>query len=158
MAAWERLKREAEFDLRGVFRRRELVPFVLIPRPVVVKHGSTEALSMLKILQQAHDAFVFGAPFASLALMGSIVEALLRDHYGAEGKDLSERINHARKRLPSGANAAALDRLRRLANAILHLDIDKDEGLPKIKPIQLEKEMVSLLFVLRTLIEGAAGR
>jgi hypothetical protein len=26
MAAWERLKRDAGFDLRGVFRRRELAP------------------------------------------------------------------------------------------------------------------------------------
>jgi hypothetical protein len=68
---------------------------------------------------------------------------------------LSERINHARKRLPRGANAAALHRLRKLANAILHLDADKDENLPKIEPIQLEKEIVFLLFVLRALIEGA---
>ena len=73
---------------------------------------------------------------------------------GAEGKDLEERINQARKRLPSGANAAALHRLRRLANAILHLNPEKDEGLPKIEPIQLEKEIVSLLFVLRALIEA----
>jgi hypothetical protein len=52
-------------------------------------------------------------------------------------------------------NAAALHRLRRLANAILHLEPEKDEGLPKIEPIQLEKEIVSLLLVLRALIEGA---
>jgi hypothetical protein len=32
MAAWQRLKHDAGFDLQGVFRRRELVPFVLIPR------------------------------------------------------------------------------------------------------------------------------
>jgi hypothetical protein len=87
--------------------------------------------------------------------MRSVMETILRDHYGAEGQDLSERINQASKRLPNGASSAALHRLRRLANAILHLDSEKDEGLPKIEPIQLEKEIVSLLFVLRALIEGA---
>jgi hypothetical protein len=67
MAAWQRLKHDAGFDLQGVFRRRELIPFVLVPRHVAAKHGSAEALSMLKNLQQAHDAFVFGAPFARLS-------------------------------------------------------------------------------------------
>jgi hypothetical protein len=151
-AAWTGLKRDAGFDLRGVFRRRELVPFVLVPRHVHAKHGSAEAL---RNLQQAHDAFVFGAPLAGLALMRSTMEALLRDHYRAEGRNLSERIDDADKRLPSGASAAALHRLRKLANAILHLDADKDERLSKIEPNQLEKEIVSLLFVLRALIEAA---
>jgi hypothetical protein len=153
-AAWERLKQDAGFDLRGVFRRRELVPFVLVPRHVAAKHGA-DALSMLKNLQQAHDAFVFGAHFAALALMRSIMEGMLRDHYGAEGADLSQRINQVSKRLPSGANAAALHRLRKLANTILHLDSEKDEHLSQIDPVQLEKDIVSLLFVLRALIEGA---
>jgi hypothetical protein len=40
------------------------------------------------------------------------MEALLRDHYGAEGKDLSERINHASKRLPSGEASQAAEFLR----------------------------------------------
>jgi hypothetical protein len=128
MAAWQRLKDDAGFNLQGVFRRRELVPFVLVPRHVAAKHGSAQALSMLKNLQQAHDAFVFGAPFAALALMRSILEAVLRDHYGAEGEDLSERINQASKRLPSGASVAALHRLRKRANAILHLSPEKQEA------------------------------
>ena len=107
-----------------------------------------------KNLQQAHDAFVFGATYAALALMRSIMEAVLRDHYRAEGKDLNDRIYNARSRLPPRANAAALHRLRRLANAILHLDPEKDEGLPSLDEVKLEKEIISLLFVLRALIEG----
>ena len=155
IAAWERLRQDTGFDLHGVFRRRALVPFVLVPRQIAAKHGSAETLSMLKNLQQAHDAFVFGATYAALALMRSIMEAVLRDHYRAEGKDLSERIRNARGRLPPGANEGALHRLRKLANAILHLDRAKDEGLPKMDEVRLEKEIVSLLFVLRALIEGA---
>lgn len=155
IAAWERLTQDTGFDLHGVFRRRALVPFVLVPRNVAAKHGSAEVLSMLKNLQQAHDAFVFGATYAALALMRSIMEAVLRDHYRAEGKDLVERIRNARGRLPPGAGEAALHRLRKLANAVLHLDRERDEGLPKMDEMRLEKEIVSLLFVLRALIEGA---
>jgi hypothetical protein len=157
-AAWERLKSDAGFDLRGVFRRRELVPFILVPRHVAEKHGSAEMLSMLKSLQQAHDAFVFGVPFAAVALMRSILESVLRDHYGAQGKNLDERIRSVSSHLPRGASEAALHRLRRLANAILHLDTGKAEGLPKIDSTKLEKEIVSLLLVLRALIEGAPQR
>lgn len=155
VAAWDRLIADHGLDLRGVFRRRALVPFVLVPREVAARQGSTEKLSMLKNLQQAHDAFVFGATYAALALMRSIMEAVLRDHYRAEGRDLNERIRNARGRLPPGANEGALHRLRKLANAILHLDREKDEGLPKMDEVRLEKEIVSLLFVLRALIEGA---
>lgn len=154
IAAWDRLTNDTGFDLQGVFRRRALVPFVLVPRKVAAKNGRPETLSMLKNLQQAHDAFVFGATYAALALMRSIMEAVLRDHYRAEGKDLKERIQNARDRLPRDANFAALTRLRKLANAILHLDRERDQGLPKMNEVRLEKEIVSLLFVLRALIEG----
>ena len=98
--------------------------------------------------------FIFGVPFAALALMRSIMETMLRDHYNAEGNDLSERINSVRKILPAGANEAALHRLRKLANAVLHGRADSGEMLTTLEPFQMEKEMVSLLLVLRALIEG----
>lgn len=155
IAAWERMEKDTGFDLQGVFRRRALIPFVLVPRHVSAQHGSAETLSMLKNLQHAHDAFVFGATHAALALMRSILEGMLRDHYGAHGKDLNERIWNARHQLPPGVNAAALHRLRLRANAILHLDKERHEELPKLDAVGLEKEIVSLLSVLRNLIEGA---
>ncbi len=153
IAAWQQLRRETGFDLRGVFRRRALIPFVFVPRDVASRHGSAEKLSMLRNLQQAHDAFIFGATYGALALMRSIMEAVLRDHYRAQGKGLNERINNARG-LPRAANQAALHRLRMLANGILHLDRNSGEALPKMDELQLEKEIVRLLFVLRALIEG----
>ena len=153
--AWERFKEETDFDLRGVFRRRLLVPFVLVPRHVAAKHSASDKHSMLRNLQQAHDAFIYGATYAALALMRSVMESVLRDHYGAIGRDLHERIRNSSRKLPTDANEAALQRLRKLANGILHLDREKDEGLPKLDDVRLEKEIVSLLFVLRALIEGA---
>ncbi len=151
-SAWDRLVQDHGLDLRGIFRRRALVPFVLVPRQVANKHGSAEKFSMLKNLQQAHDAFVYGAGYAALVLMRSIMERVLHDHYRAKGKDLKECIRNAHG-LPHGASKAALDRLRTLANSILHRE--KDEALSKLDEVQLEKEIVSLLLVLRTLIEGA---
>jgi Domain of unknown function (DUF4145) len=155
VAAWERLAHETGFDLQGTFRRRALIPFVLVPRKVAAKHGTAEKLSMLRNLQEAHDAFVFGSTSAALALMRSVMEATLRDHYRAEGKDLSERIKNARG-LPPGANVAALNRLRKRANAVLHDSDAGDVGLLLLDEAGLEKEVISFLFVLRALIEGAA--
>jgi hypothetical protein len=154
IALWARLSRQVGLDPRGVLRRRALIPFVFIPRSIAAKHGSNEAISMLKNLQQAHEAFVFGATYSALALMRSIMEAVLRDHYKSQGKDLSERIDNARRLLPAGANGAALHRLRKLANSVLHLDVEKDKGMSILDESKLEKEIVSLLYALRALIEG----
>ncbi len=153
--AWKEL-RIGGLNLRGILRRRALVPFVHVPRHVAGKEGNTELFSMLSSLKQAHDAFIFGAHLAALGLMRSITEVMLRDHYGAggEGLKLSERINRARG-LPNAANGAALHRLRKLANTVLHLDPKEDERLKKIDPLQLEKEIISLLLVVRALIESA---
>lgn len=154
ISAWRDLHTNTKFDLHGILRRRRLIPFVLIPRNVASKYGNDDKLSMFKNLEEAHHAFVFGAPYSALALMRSTMEAVLRDHYRAEGKDLSERIRSARHRLPRDANEAALHRLRKLANAVLHLDPGRDEGLPKPDEARSEKEIVSLLLVLRALIEN----
>lgn len=135
------------------------MPFVLFPRHVAGHHGPTEKLSIYDNLRQAHEAFIFGTPSAALALMRSILEIVLRDHYGSQGDlQLYERINSSRKLLPSSANAEALHRLRMIANAVLHLDKERKEAVPKLGPIELEKEILRLLRVLRDLIEGAPSK
>lgn len=156
IVSWGALKSEVGVDLRGVFRRRELIPFVLVPRNVAQKYGESETPSMLTNLRQAHDAFVIGAPYAALALMRSTLEVVLRDHYHAEGDNLAARIQHAHDRLPMGVNLAALNRLRELANAVLHLDGRKARAFKRLNEKELEKQIASLLLVLRNLIEGAA--
>jgi Domain of unknown function (DUF4145) len=155
ISVWDDLKDKAGFDLRGFLRRRELVPFVLIPRRVAARYGDAERLSLLKNLKQAHEAFNCGAFHAALALMRSIIEAALKDHYGAQGKWLWEMIDDPAIRLPKGASVAALHRLRMLANAAVHLGNEKTEGLREMDDVTLEKEVLSLLFVVRALIEGA---
>jgi uncharacterized protein DUF4145 len=144
--------RQLGFDLRGAFRRRQLVPFVLIPRHVSQQHGEGEKLSFFAVLQQAQDAFVFGIPFAAVALMRSVLEVILREHYRADGSDLADVINNVRS-LPRGLLPEHLHRLRKLANDILH---SNDQAA---LPLDLERRLQVHLFHLRLLIEGApSGR
>jgi hypothetical protein len=148
LAAWARLREETGLDLRGTFRRRELVPFVLVPRHVSRKYGANP-LSLFTHLQQAHDAFILGLPFAALALMRSILEIALKNHYQAPGEKLAERIERC-KDLPQGASKAALHRLRHLANDVLHFESERVR-LPK----DMEKDLLQLFHILRALIESA---
>lgn len=153
---WEQLKTEVGFDLRGVVRRRQLVPFTLLPRHVSDRYGTGDRASLLTNLRAAHDAFVFGSPLAALAMMRAILEAVLRDHYDPPIQDLKleERINRV-QRLPVGAPRAALHRIRRLGNVVLHTSEDGGRVLPAPDAAETETTIVGLLVVLRTLIEEA---
>lgn len=146
--AWGQIAKETGFDVRGVMRRRSLLPFVLVPRHVSSGYGNAEQMSLFHLLQQAHDAFVFGVPFAAAALMRAITEVVLRSHYGSSGNDLCELIDNCRQ-LPKGVQRAALHRLRMFANAVLHCDQTKDAA-----PAASEQNMLSFLHVIRALIEG----
>lgn len=150
VVCWERLRSQAGLDLRGIMRRRSLVPFVLIPRHVDRHHGETEVLSLRTLLLQAQEAFVYGVPFAALALMRSILEITLSIHYGASVGDLETRIKDCTN-LPRTVPKAALHRLRRLANDVLHHNREQVQ-LPK------EVDMVVQLNLLRKLIEEAPER
>lgn len=150
--AWHDFFLSADYDLTGILRRRELVPFVLIPRHVSNVHGDGEKLSLFTLLQQAQEAFIFGVYFGALALMRAIIETAITEHYKSIGGDLAARID-ACQFLPKGAPKAALHRLRRLANDILHFN-KEDARLPE----DIEKEILSLLYVVRAFIEGAPSR
>lgn len=152
---WETLKARSGLDIRGVLRRRALIPFVLFPRHVSARQSNTDLPSIYRNLRQAHEAFVFGASFAALALMRSVMEMTLREHYDAKGSNLRERIDGVSTSLPPRANAAALHRLRELANEVLHGRRFGSVHQPIAETRKLEREIVSLLFVLRALVEGA---
>ena len=146
---WNRLKNEIGVDLRGIFRRRKLVPFVLIPRHVSQHHGDAEKLSLLTHLQEAQSAFIFGVHLSALALMRSILETTLKSHYGAKGGDLKERIDNC-EGLPDRCSKLVLHEIRMRANDVLHMEKDN-----KRLPGDLERKLLTWLDVLRRLIEGA---
>jgi hypothetical protein len=144
-SAWERLIEELDLDVHGIVRRRELTPFVNIPRHVADRHGFEEHLSLFTLLQQAHDAFIFGAPLAAIALMRSILETTLKLHYVTLGSDLEQKIDNCRN-LPRSVSTDKLHRIRRLANDILHFN---RKQFSKAE----EWEIASLLITLRDLVE-----
>ncbi len=149
--ALQELLDDAGFDLEGALRRRALIPFILIPRHVSDRHGNDERLSLFTILQQANDAFVYGAPLAALALMRTILEIVLKNHYKAPGENLLEMLKNVQG-LPSDAPPSRLHRIRRLANIILHFDKKEEQQLAHM---HMERELVSLQLALRALIEAS---
>jgi hypothetical protein len=145
---------------RGLWRRRVLLPFVLVPRHVSARQGASRPAAMLMNLEEAQRAFVFGAPFAALAMMRSLMETVLRDEYQIEGRDLADRINAARPILPLGCSADALHQIRMMANAALHSNPQGTFGSDLLNRIvnsgeqEFELAIVRLLGALRALIEG----
>ncbi len=81
--------------------------------------------------------------------MRSVLEATLKAHYRAPGKDLKERIENC-EGLPHRCSKLALHRIRNLANDILHFENERIR-----LPEDFERELLRLLNVLRSLIEGA---
>jgi hypothetical protein len=79
VSAWRSLANKTTLDLGDVFRRLDLVPFVLIPKHVSDHHGSQEKLSLLTHLRQALEAFVFGVPFDSQGKLYPEIEAYLAE-------------------------------------------------------------------------------
>lgn len=152
IAAWRSLETEMEFDLAGIFRRRSLAPFVLVPRHVAKTYGESDPLSLLPRLRQAQEAFVFGVPLAALALMRSILELLLQKNYGGTGHGLKNLIGEVARRglFPSQIGLPQINRLMELGNDALH---PNPQHLHNVN--NLEKEILSLLIILRTLIEEA---
>jgi hypothetical protein len=150
IATWRQLRSHVLRDLVGIIRRRAFVPFVLIPKNVSDAHGSAEKLSLFTNLHEAQEAFVYGLPFACISMMRSVIETVVRDCYGSSGIDLEERIKNAKLR---GVTHVELQQIRKLANAVLHLQHDNVQV-----PIDLERRLITHLRVVRKLIENTPPR
>lgn len=152
---WSDLVNVAGFDLEMVLRRRWDLPFVKIPRHVSASYGEREVLSLLVLLRQAQEAFIYDVDFAALALMRAILEIVLKKHYGATGSKLEILIDDPRK-LPKRVDRKDLHKLRELGNDILHFKVAqvKEGGRDKIFAAP-EEEILGLMAILQTLIEEA---
>jgi hypothetical protein len=118
---FEGLQAQIGLDLRGVLRRRRLVPMILIPKPVAARHGNKlgplkSGISLFLQLQQAQEAFIFGVPLAAVSLMRALTELVLTHHYGFSEKDIIQKINQLGKEKAKNR----LHNLRMLANDVLH--------------------------------------
>ena len=86
--------------------------------------------------------------------MRSILEKILRDHYGATESKLYELIDQA---LHFKRQKDAMHRIRMLVNAIVHWENEKGKWEMRflLGKEEQEKSMVLHLFALRKLIEEA---
>jgi hypothetical protein len=152
--AWKNLKEKVGLDPLAAARRRILTPFVLVPRKVSDKVSISHSASLLNLLADAQRAFIFGANNAAVALLRSIMENVLREHYNAEGGRLDELIGSVWNRLPANVHVNKLDRIRRLANSILHHDSFRRDPWSHLNERELEEEMVEMFKMISSLIEG----
>jgi hypothetical protein len=152
--AWQNLKEKVGLDPSEAARRRILTPFVLVPRKVSDKISISHRTNLLNLLADAQRAFIFGANNAAVALLRSIMENVLREHYNAEGGRLDELIGSVWNRLPANVHVNKLDRIRRLANSILHHDSFRRDPWSHLNERELEEEMVEMFRIISSLIEG----
>lgn len=150
-----------KIDLKGLFRRRELIPHVMVPQKLSSGETSDLKVSMYSLLREAHRAFLFGAYFAAISMLRSVMEVLLRDHYGLGGvnanglpKSLYEMIEDAEGLLPERVWTFHLHRIRKKANQILHGYYRKDSRSKEESIADIEIEIVEYIHTLRHLIEG----
>ncbi|KQS83819.1 MULTISPECIES: DUF4145 domain-containing protein [unclassified Rhizobium] len=153
--AWNQLRGHTGLSLRATLRRRLLVPFVMIPRHIDSKYGTTEKFSLLRLLQEVHECFIFGQFLASIVLMRSVIEQVLRDHYkaGDDHTKLKTRIELAVD-LPPQANKIALQSFRELSNAVVHSDVKESGRLKSKDSMVFELQIVRAMSLVQTLIEG----
>jgi hypothetical protein len=148
---WTFLKSSAGLNIRGILRRRALVPFVMVPHHVSARYGTCTQPSLLDLLREAQNAFIFGVPLSSIALMRATLERTLVEHYEGSGEDLQDKIDSVPDGWISWRSRQNLHAIRRLANRALHPRRDGQTG----DTTPTEEEMATHLEALRALIENA---
>lgn len=111
-------------DLRKSFWRWGSVEHIFPAVPEDVPPADYERHHLFVLLQQAHRAIVFGAPFAAIAAMRAALEDLLRNWLKVPGKDLKELLANKEALKLSKSSRKRLQLLRRRANAALHIGSD----------------------------------
>jgi hypothetical protein len=61
-----------------------LIPPIFVPQHVSNRYGMSDLGSLHRLLDEAIQAFVFGAPGASIAMCRVCLETVLKEHYGLE--------------------------------------------------------------------------
>ncbi|CAN1507432.1 hypothetical protein MCEMIH15_00686 [Caulobacteraceae bacterium] len=153
LESWGQLVDTVGLDIPTAFRRRQLLPFTLVPQEVQLVDSGNTRLSLLRLLEDAQRAFVFGSTLSAIGLMRSVLESVLRDHYNPWDSKLVDLIDNATG-LPAHVKPARLHALRLMANTILHPSPNNRGGFVDLREEKLEKEIISLFYVLRDLIEG----
>lgn len=169
-------------DLRGILRRRKLVPITLIPSHVANRHGNTygpppdNSISLTLQLQQAHEAFVYGLPLVAITHLRAIIELALKYHYALTDEDLGSAINSYQRGEISKINkyspvrhemersinrlVQSLHDIRILSNDILHnnsLDINYNKNIEDSNKAR-RKKILETIVLYTVKLSGTASR
>lgn len=140
------------FDAQNSMRRFRLLRTVNVSKPIsdIASGGPT---SLLEYLSEAHKAFLLGADFGALILARSVLEKTLIELYGAQGKDLEEKIDSVARL--SDIQREGLQGIRKRANNLVHRgDLRRVRKLVS-DPRKFELWMGRVFEQLRELIETA---
>lgn len=149
VTAWDFLCNKVGINLSEIWNRWQAIPVTFIPNHVSDGHGLTETGSLYDQLSDVHRAYTFGCEAAAIALCRTLMELVLRKHYGCEGVGLEEVISFAEQKYVF-IGKLELQKKRRLANSILH---DRPvAGQLTVKQVQ------SFMDAIKTLIEQAPKR
>ena len=143
-----------DLNLIAARNRAAVAPDILMPEHISTKLNNQEQIALYELLEQALNAFVFGSPAAAIALLRSVVELVLSEHYGSRGRDLQELIDNA-KGLPKNARSDRLHKIRRAANQVLHYSVADDGAVSAMRGEIAVENVLSFTTVVRDLIEGS---
>ena len=107
--------------LRKSFWRWDAVEDIFPKVPEKVEPENYKRHNIFGLLQQAHRAIVFGAPFAGMAAMRAALEDFLANWLKVPGKDLREMLDDETVLAVKKASRKNLHLLRKRANAVLHI-------------------------------------
>jgi hypothetical protein len=129
-------------DLRGILRRRRLVPMVLIPAHLTEHHEKiwepqpNNRISLLLHLQQTQEAFILGVPLTTVSHMCALTELVLSSHYGFFSGNLQDKIDRLP---PNKTEKDASHKLRMLANDVLHFGTRPEETRDESEETEFER-------------------
>lgn len=108
-------------SLRKSFWRWDAVEDIFPIVPKSVDPENYQRHHIFGLIQQAHRAIVFGAPFAAMAAMRAALEDLLANWLKVPGKDLKEMLDDETVLDVKKSSRKNLHLLRKRANAALHI-------------------------------------
>ena len=127
-------------DLRGIHRRRALCPIFLLP---IELRDSLNERSYPQLLQSTQEAFVLGAFQGAIALLRANKDQIL--------KRIPKKYRSVAS-YPDARVVATLERLKKLADDLLHGNIDAKIAYPE-NTMEFEIELIEFLGAVRALVE-----
>ncbi len=84
VGAWDFYTNTIGVDLEGIARRWKQAPHFFIPQHVLDRYGRSERGSLIHLLDDAVNAYVFGVPTAAIAMCRAVLEEFMKKHLGLE--------------------------------------------------------------------------